>query len=190
MDVGWSDRAVFGLGEPWPQKPRPTFCCWYPELLGIAHIDQVQTMGRRGDTRSCPVPGNQYLMNPLRSLFSRTNGHEGTGNVPDHVVQKGIGLHVYYDKVLFPGYRNPLEKPDGRPGLAAGGPKGGEIMFPGKYLRRIMHALGIEGTKCPANLPSLNAGAHGVVINDVSVTPVRGRKPGMKIANAISGPMN
>lgn len=147
-------------------------------------------MGRRGYPRSCPIPRNQYLMNPLRSLFSRTHRHEGAGNVPDHVVQKGIGLHVYYDKVLFPGYCNSLKKPDGRSRLAAGGPKGGEIMLTGQYLRRIMHPFRVEGTERPAHLTSLNAGAHGVVINYVSITPVGGGKPGMKIANAISGPMN
>ena len=79
-------------------------------------------MGRRGYTCCCPICGNQYLMNPLRSLLSGANRHQRACDIPDHVMQECIGLHVYYDKIPLPGYRNPLQKTNRGSGLAAGGP--------------------------------------------------------------------
>jgi hypothetical protein len=129
-------------------------------------------MGRRGYTCNCSILRDQYLMNPLRSLLSRTNRHQGTGNIPDHVMQKRIGLHVYYDKIPLPGYRYTLKKPDRGTGLATSGPKGGKVMLPGQHLRRIMHAFRIQRAECPAYLTSLNTRAHRMVIDYVTVAPV------------------
>jgi hypothetical protein len=190
MDVCWCDRAVFGPAEPWPQKTRTTLGFGYPKFGGIAHVDKIQTMGRRGYTCSCPISGDKYLMNPFQSLLSRTNRHQGTGNIPDHVMQKRIGLHVYYDKIPLPGYRNPLEKPNGCSGLAASSTKRGKIVLSGQYLGRLMHAFGIEWAKGPAYLASLNTGTHRVVIDDVTVTPVSCGKSRVEIADTIPGPVH
>lgn len=80
-------------------------------------------MGRRRHTCNCPISGNEYLTNPFRSLLSRANGHQRACDVPDHVVQKRVGLDVYYDKIALPGYRNPFQKSNRGSGLAAGGPE-------------------------------------------------------------------
>ena len=92
MDVCWCERTVLFPSEPGPQKARAAFDIGNPEFVRVPHIDQIQTMGRRGYTCSCPISGDQYLMNPLRSLLSRTNRLQGAGDIPDHVVQKRIGL--------------------------------------------------------------------------------------------------
>ncbi len=61
-------------------------------------------MGRSGHSGSRPVPGFKYLTNPFRVLLPGANGHQCSGNVADHVVQKCIGLHVNYDELALSGY--------------------------------------------------------------------------------------
>ena len=57
-------------------------------------------------------------MNPLSRLLPCANRHQSPRYVPHHMVQKRVCLNVYYDKVAFAGYRNPLHIPDWCAGLA------------------------------------------------------------------------
>ena len=76
-------------------------------------------MGRCRYACNSPVPGLKYLTNPFRPLLPRTNGHQCTGDIANHMMQERIRLHIYYDEVSFSGYINGLKEPNGRSRLAA-----------------------------------------------------------------------
>ena len=53
-----------------------------------------------------------------------------------------------------------------------------------------MHATSIERTESPADLTSLDPGSNRMIIDNVAIAPINGRKTGVKIFSAIPGPMD
>ncbi len=129
-------------------------------------------MGRSRYTRSCPVFGIKYLTNPFRVLLPGSNGHQGAGNISDHMVQKRIGLNINYDEFPFSGYVNCLEKTNGGSGLATCGTKGGKVVLSFQRLCGLVHCLRIQWPEGPADLAAQDTRSHRVIVDNVAISPV------------------
>src|SRR5690606_38239702 len=84
---------------------------------------------------------------------------------PNRMMKKGVGLHIYYDKLSAPGYRNPLQKPNGSPGLAPGGANRREVVLADQCLGCAMHPFGIQRAKRPAHLPTVNPRTNRMIVD-------------------------
>ncbi len=129
-------------------------------------------------------------MNPSSRLLPCANRHKGARDVPHHMMEKRVCLHVYYDKIALAGYRNPLHITDWCTGLAARRLERRKVMLPQQRLCGFMHAFSIKRTEGPADLTALDAGSNRVIIDNVAITPIDGREAGVEIFSAITGPMN
>src|SRR5690606_38526260 len=142
--VSWCDRRVVGRIKPGSDERRSAQCPGNPERIRITDIHQVEPVRRGGHTGKFAITEFQNITNPVFRLLTITNRHQGTGNIAYHMMKKGVGLHIYYDKRSASGYRNPLQKPNGSPGLATGSAKRREVVLADQCLGCAMHPFGIQ----------------------------------------------
>src|SRR5690606_18670206 len=153
-------------------------------------IHQVEPVRRGGHTGKFAITEFQNITNPVFRLLTITNRHQGTGNIAYHMMKKGVGLHIYYDKLSASGYRNPLQKPNGSPGLATGSAKRREVVLADQCLGCAMHPFGIQRAKRPAHLPTLNPRTNRMIVDHIPIAAVNRGKPGVKITLAVPGPVH
>ena len=53
-----------------------------------------------------------------------------------------------------------------------------------------MHSFGIQRTKCPGHLSTLDPRAHRMIVDHIPVTSVNRGKPGVKIALTVPCPVH
>src|SRR5512139_4198737 len=68
------------------------------ELGRVVDPAQVETVRWGSHTTQCAITRLQHLACPIGVMFTTADGHQYTGDVAHHVVQKTIGLHIDEDE--------------------------------------------------------------------------------------------
>lgn len=70
--------------------------------LRIPHAFEIQTVRRRRDATEGAVTQLQDLGGPFRRPLTASDGHQDPGDIADHVVQEGVGMHAQLDQFTVP----------------------------------------------------------------------------------------
>jgi len=71
------------------------------ELFRVFNPHQVQPIRMSRDPTGSTYTRLQYLLSPLNRALARSDGHQNTGEIAHHVMQKGIGTHVDHDELAM-----------------------------------------------------------------------------------------
>ena len=115
-----------------------------PDLVGIADINKIEAVRRRRCGTDAPIPPRKQFTGPGLVLTPGADFYQRGSDVPDHVMEEGVGANIDSDDIVRARDANPVDVPVGRPRTAGCCTVGGEIMFADKGLRGAIHSRLIE----------------------------------------------
>jgi hypothetical protein len=136
---------------------------------GVARSDEDQARSRCGGSRDRAVAPRQQSSDPVFRLLAASDRQQRADDIPDHVVQEGVRLHLDVDLLPFPAHFDLLQFAPGVGCLAMDGTERGEIVLAQQGLRGAVHGVGVQRAPLPAEVLATQGRPHRPVQDAVPV---------------------
>ncbi|MNZ97829.1 hypothetical protein D3C78_1170900 [compost metagenome] len=125
----------------------------------------------RRHAAAAPVARRENLAHPRRLALAGTDGHQHTGDVAHHVVQKGIGPDIQHDEATMLEHAQVMQGLDRRLGLALHGTERSEVMGTDQRHGRLAHARHVQRAVIPGNFLGQMGRTHRIVVDHIAIAP-------------------